>query len=56
MEVSRLVGHCDTATTETVYRHELRPVIQTGARVIDGVFALREQATDLLEHREAHRE
>lgn len=36
-EVSRLVGHSDIATTEGVYRHELRPVLQHGARAIDGV-------------------
>jgi integrase len=37
-EVSRLVGHSDIATTETVYRHELRPVMQTGAQAMDVVF------------------
>jgi integrase len=37
-EVSRLVGHSDTTTTETVYRHELRPVLLTGARTMDAVF------------------
>jgi hypothetical protein len=29
--VSRLVGHTTTATSETAYRHELRPVITEGA-------------------------
>jgi integrase len=37
-EVSRLVGHSDIATTENVYRHELRPVMQTGAKAMDTVF------------------
>lgn len=37
-EVSRLVGHSDIATTETVYRHELRPVMHTGAQAMDSVF------------------
>jgi hypothetical protein len=34
-EIARLAGHNRTATTELVYRHELRPVIQTGADVMD---------------------
>jgi integrase len=38
-EVSRLVGHSDIATTENVYRHELRPVMQTGAQAMDTVFS-----------------
>ena len=29
-----------TSTTETVYRLELRPVISTGAEVMDNVFKL----------------
>ena len=37
-EIARLVGHSVTATTETVYRHELRPVISTGAEVMDTIF------------------
>jgi len=34
-EIARLTGHADIRTTETVYRHELRPVIRTGAGVMD---------------------
>jgi integrase len=34
-EISRLVGHSSTRTTEVVYRHELRPVLRTGAEVMD---------------------
>jgi len=37
-EISHLVGHSNTSTTETVYRMELRPVICTGAEVMDNVF------------------
>ncbi|WP_125772982.1 site-specific integrase [Antribacter gilvus] len=37
-EVSRLVGHSGTAVTEMIYRHELRPVIQTGATAMDQIF------------------
>ena len=34
-EIARLAGHNQTATTELVYRHELRPVITTGTEVMD---------------------
>jgi integrase len=37
-EIAHLVGHSTTSTTETVYRKELRPVISTGAEVMDTVF------------------
>ena len=38
-EIARLVGHSGTTVTELVYRHQLRPVIQTGATVMDRLFA-----------------
>jgi integrase len=37
-EIARLVGHSTTATTESVYRRELRPIISSGAEVMDTVF------------------
>lgn len=37
-EISRLVGHSSTAVTEAVYRKQIRPVIQTGAVAMDGIF------------------
>lgn len=37
-EISRLVGHSSTAVTEEVYRKQIRPVIQTGATVMDELF------------------
>jgi len=37
-EIARLVGHSSTRVTETVYRRELRPVITTGAEVMDQIF------------------
>ena len=37
-EISRLVGHSGTTVTELVYRHQLKPVIQTGATVMDQLF------------------
>jgi integrase len=38
-EIARLVGHASTRTTEVVYRRELRPVITTGAEIMDQLFA-----------------
>ena len=38
-EIARLVGHASTRTTEVVYRRELRPVISTGAEIMDELFA-----------------
>ena len=38
-EIARLAGHNRTATTELVYRHELRPVITTGAEVMDRILS-----------------
>ncbi len=36
--ISRLVGHSGTGVTETVYRHQIRPVIEDGAAAIDRIF------------------
>lgn len=38
-EIARLVGHTSSRTTEVVYRRELRPVIATGAEVMDKIFS-----------------
>jgi len=41
-EIARLVGHTSgSAVTETVYRKQLRPVIEDGATVMDRVFGRR---------------
>ncbi len=37
-EIARLTGHYSSRTTETIYGHELRPVIITGADVTDKIF------------------
>jgi hypothetical protein len=37
-EIARLAGHASTRTTEIVYRRKLRPVITTGAEIMDEVF------------------
>ena len=39
-EIARLVGHASTRTTEIVYRRELRPVITTGAQIMDKLFTV----------------
>ncbi len=38
-EIAKLVGHSSTAVTEAVYRHQIRPVIQTGASAMDDIFS-----------------
>jgi integrase len=38
-QIAQLVGHSGTTVTELVYRHQLRPVIQTGATVMDHLFS-----------------
>ncbi len=36
--ISRFVGHSGTVVTEEVYRKRIRPVIQAGAVVVNGIF------------------
>jgi integrase len=40
-DISHLVGHSSTRTTERVYRHELRPVLRTGAERMGRIFGQR---------------
>ena len=42
-EIARLAGHASSRTTETIYRHELHPVITTGADVMDKIFTAAER-------------
>jgi len=42
-DISRLVGHKGTAVTETAYRHQIRPVMETGATAMDRVFPADDQ-------------
>jgi integrase len=37
--IALLVGHDRTATTEQVYRHEIRPALTQGAEVMDSIFS-----------------
>ncbi len=45
--IARLAGHSSTRTAEVVYRRELRPVLTTGAEIMDTIFKRQtsEQAT-----------
>jgi site-specific recombinase XerD len=36
--IALLAGHDRTATTELVYRHEIRPALTEGAEVMDKIF------------------
>ncbi len=42
--ISRLVGHSGTAVTELVYRHQIRPVVETGASIMDDLFGSKPDA------------
>ena len=37
-QISRLVDHSSSTTTETIYRKQIRPVIVHGADVMDRIF------------------
>lgn len=37
-DIAALAGHVSTVVTEKVYRHELRPVLRTGAKKMDEIF------------------
>jgi integrase len=37
--ISRLMGHSSSSVTETIYRHQIRPVITIGAEAMDKIFA-----------------
>lgn len=39
--IARLVGHSGTHVTETVYRHQIRPVLEDGATAMDRLFPAR---------------
>lgn len=43
-DISRLCGHSGSTVTETVYRHQILPVLQDGAKAMDDIFAKRKRA------------
>jgi hypothetical protein len=50
-EISRLVGHSSTLVTQTVYRHELRPMVTSGAEKHAHCVSLSEVGAHALEGR-----
>ncbi|MFF9408942.1 tyrosine recombinase XerC [Streptomyces anandii] len=45
--IALLVGHSSQATTEAVYRKQLRPVITKGAEAMDDIFAAEQEDDDV---------
>ncbi|MCR3754511.1 Phage integrase family protein [Lentzea californiensis] len=39
-DIARLVGHSSTTVTETVYRHQIVPVMQEAATTMDNIFPM----------------
>ncbi|MGV4890454.1 tyrosine-type recombinase/integrase [Streptomyces viridosporus] len=50
--IALLVGHSSQATTEAVYRKQLRPVITKGAEAMDDIFAEDQEGEDTAEQEE----
>jgi integrase len=46
-EIARLAGHSSSRTTEVVYRKQLRPVLQTGATVMDAISSRKSLRTEV---------
>jgi integrase len=38
-DIAELCGHAGTRVTESVYRHQLRPIVLDGAVAMDQIFA-----------------
>jgi integrase len=51
-QIAQLVGHSGTNVTELVYRHHIRPVVQTGATIMDR--AIRTARARVRSHSAAH--
>jgi len=43
-DISDLMGHSGTTVTETVYRHEIRPALTTGATAMDKILTQKRPA------------
>lgn len=44
-DISALVGHSGTTVTESVYRHEIRPALNTGATAMNKILAKKRART-----------
>ena len=45
-DIAELCGHAGTRVTESVYRHQLRPIVLDGAVAMDQIFARRDRPAD----------
>jgi hypothetical protein len=45
-DIADLCGHSGTTVTEKVYRHQLQPVLLSGAEAMDRLFGLVEPLED----------
>jgi hypothetical protein len=54
MSVLRLHNGAPTHVTELVYRHELRPVIQTGVTAMDALFSRTTLGPEMRSHPVSH--
>jgi hypothetical protein len=52
--IALLAGHDRTSTTESVYRHEIRPALTEGAEVMDKIFGKRRVELDAASHLRRH--
>jgi hypothetical protein len=52
--VDDLVGHKSTVVTELVYRKQIRPVVQSGADVMDRIFGPAKEVRRMLSHAFSH--
>lgn len=43
-EIACLVGHSSSAVTELVYRQQIRPVVRSGAVIMDRIFDVNEDS------------
>lgn len=44
-DISDLMGHSGTSVTETVYRHEIRPTLTTGATAMNKILSRKRART-----------
>ena len=54
-DISDLVGHSGTAVTESVYRHEIRPALTTGATAMNKILSKKRTRIRLALHGTAPR-
>ncbi len=50
-DISDLMGHSGTSVTETVYRHEIRPALTTGATAMNQILKIKQTTPVASRHR-----